>query len=427
MIRHSLFGTGLAIGLAAASADAITITMVCELRGGQEVPAVASDGFGCGRFTIDTTANTLEYYIAFGGLTSAENNAHIHGPADPGVGGAGIIHPLPLGNPKVGVWNYPEAMEPDILAGRTYVNIHTVNNGAGELRGQINHFTASLDGAQEAVVGPAASKGWATFNIDTCANELDYHIVAETLGSVEVAAHIHGFAVPGVNAGVLHPLPPGPVKTGTWNYPESAEEAILNGMTYVNIHTANFGDGEIRGQIVNTIVPHDGAQETNPPGPPLGFGNGYIAFDQPNNTLGYYIKYGGLSSAENNAHIHGFAPPGMGAGVLHQLPATNPKKGQWAYGAANAANVLAGLTYINIHTVNFSNGEIRGQIIAPAPKCAADTDCTGVVDVDDLVAVILAWGDCPADPKPCPSDIDYSGATDVDDLVGVILGWGDCP
>jgi hypothetical protein len=47
----------------------------------------------------------------------------------------------------------------------------------------------------------------------------------------------------------------------------------------------------------------------------------------------------------------------------------------------------------------------------------------GVVDVDDLVAVILAWGACPAPPEGCPADLNGDGAVDVDDLVAVILGW----
>jgi hypothetical protein len=58
--------------------------------------------------------------------------------------------------------------------------------------------------------------------------------------------------------------------------------------------------------------------------------------------------------------------------------------------------------------------------------CPADIDSSGAVDVDDLVAVILAWGACPKPPASCEADIDDSGAVDVDDLVAVILYWGAC-
>ncbi|MHC5001606.1 MAG: GC-type dockerin domain-anchored protein, partial [Planctomycetota bacterium] len=53
--------------------------------------------------------------------------------------------------------------------------------------------------------------------------------------------------------------------------------------------------------------------------------------------------------------------------------------------------------------------------------CPADTNLDGTVDVDDLVAVILAWGgDDPA------ADTDNDGVVGVDDLVAVILAWGPC-
>jgi hypothetical protein len=45
------------------------------------------------------------------------------------------------------------------------------------------------------------------------------------------------------------------------------------------------------------------------------------------------------------------------------------------------------------------------------------------VNVDDLIAVILAWGDCPPMPEPCDADTNASGSVDVDDLVNVILNW----
>jgi hypothetical protein len=61
----------------------------------------------------------------------------------------------------------------------------------------------------------------------------------------------------------------------------------------------------------------------------------------------------------------------------------------------------------------------------PAP--AADIDGDGGVDIDDLLAVVVAWGPCPGGPAPCPADLDRSGAVDIDDLLEVILAWSRCP
>jgi hypothetical protein len=60
-------------------------------------------------------------------------------------------------------------------------------------------------------------------------------------------------------------------------------------------------------------------------------------------------------------------------------------------------------------------------------SCAADVSPNGAVDVDDLITVILHWGNCAsAPPACCPGDTNASGAVDVDDLIAVILSWGSC-
>jgi hypothetical protein len=54
--------------------------------------------------------------------------------------------------------------------------------------------------------------------------------------------------------------------------------------------------------------------------------------------------------------------------------------------------------------------------------CLADTNGAGIVNVDDLTVIILAWGT--DDPD---ADTNADGTVDVDDLTAVILGWGPCP
>lgn len=113
---------------------ATTRSFFANLSGAQEVPPTTSTAAGSGTFVLDTAANTLSFNIVFSGLSEA--GAHIHGPAAAGAI-AGILNPLPAGSPKTGVWNYLEVQEADILAGRTYVNIHSTTFPDGEIRGQI--------------------------------------------------------------------------------------------------------------------------------------------------------------------------------------------------------------------------------------------------------------------------------------------------
>jgi len=346
----------LGVGLAAAD----TFVYGCVLSDKQEVPPTVSPAFGGGQFLIDTDANTVTYEIAFVGLTGAETAAHIHGPADPGMNG-GALHALALGNPKGGVWNYLEAQESNILAGKMYVNIHSSAFPGGEIRGQITRLNASLDGAQEVPATGSPGSGWGVFQVDTAANELSYYIAMGGLLGAETAAHIHGMALHGTNAAAVHALPLGSPKVGVWNYTEAQEQDILSGRCYVNVHTAPFPGGEIRGQVVSVVVPIDGQQEV-PPSASTGAGIGLISIDKLSDALSYDFRMAGLSGPETAAHIHGFAPPGTNGGVLVALPLGNRKLGVWSYAAADEPQVLAGETYFNAHTTVFPAGEIRGQI-----------------------------------------------------------------
>ena len=76
------------------------------------------------------------------------------------------------------------------------------------------------------------------------------------------------------------------------------------------------------------------------------------------------------------------------------------------------------------------NGDwiIRAVINCQPPNtCPADIDHNGQVNVDDLLAVISAWGPC----NNCPPDIhpppDGNNQVNVDDLLLVISSWGPCP
>ncbi len=129
-------------------------------------------------------------------------------------------------------------------------------------------YYSEIDSAQEVPPNASAATGSATLTIDTVNNALNYNIVVSGLTSNETAAHIHGAADPGTNAGIKHVLPPGSPKIGTWFYPEADEAAILGGRMYINVHTMNFGSGEVRGQICPTPITYCLCDTAS--GPPCG-------------------------------------------------------------------------------------------------------------------------------------------------------------
>ena len=84
------------------------------------------------------------------------------------------------------------------------------------------------------------------------------------------------------------------------------------------------------------------------------------------NALDYSLSFSGLTP--NMGHIHGFAPAGVNAGIVHNLPGvTSPQVSQWSFTEGDQANILSGLTYFNLHSATYGGGEIRGQIGALAP------------------------------------------------------------
>jgi hypothetical protein len=415
------------VGLALLGALAVTplvggaiVDKVALLNGNQEVPPQVTSARGSARMVVDTTANTLTYRISYSGLAAAETAAHFHGPAAIGAN-APVVQGLPAGNPKVGVWTYPEALEPDILANRIYINIHTGAFPGGEIRGQVVDMVAYLDGVGENPPTGSTATGYGLFGLDPCANELTYHIQFSGLSAPESDAHLHGFALHDANTDVLEHLPAGSPKVGVFTYSQLDEAAILDGRMYVNIHSDNFPAGEIRGHVTRIVAPMDPAQEV-PPLAGLRHGTGLFAIDTAANGLSFHMGYQNLTGAATAAHIHGFAAPGVNAGVQFGIGTANPVKAKWTYPEANEGQVLGGLTYLNVHNGMNPGGEIRGQIIFPMGViCPEDVNCDGQIDVSDLVDLILEWGT--AGPA---SDIDGNGVVDVNDMVLLILAWGAC-
>ena len=398
------------------AAYADVIEMVATLSGRQEVPPNSSAAFGVARITVDTVSNTLRYRIAHSNLSSAELDAHIHGPAGIGVN-AGVLHGLGVGKIKEGVWNYPQSLEADILGGRTYINIHSANIPGGEIRGQICHLVAELDGVQEVPPIPSPGLGTGIFMIDTVNKQLHYDIRFAGLTGTEVDAHIHGPANYGVNAGVAHQLPLGPVKIGVWNYPPAMEQMILDGVFYINIHSSNFPGGEIRGQIVSSVNPSDALQEV-PQNNTSSTGRVFAALDRNLNTYGYDVLNGSLSSGITAAHIHGFSAPGVNSGILHDIGVGTRRIGRWAFPAASLSNILDGLTYVNTHTMNFPGGEIRGQVVwtSVKPDCPADWNGDGQVDFFDYLDFVQDFNDDNA-------DFNGDGQTDFFDYLDFVAAF----
>lgn len=163
----------------------------------------------------------------------------------------------------------------EFKAGNIYVNIHTNVNPGGELRGQVSlvepgankNFTVKLSGANEVPAVMTDASGLALFNFNSKDSGVDFQVNVNQISSNILFSHIH-LGKPGFNGGVVFTLR-GDVVPGPFNgvYAKGSitagtlsgqflggdlmilKEAFRTGNAYVNVHTANFGSGELRGNF----------------------------------------------------------------------------------------------------------------------------------------------------------------------------------
>jgi hypothetical protein len=106
-----------------------------------------------------------------------------------------------------------------------------------------------------------------------------------------------------------------------------------------------------------------GAAEV-PPTTSTGKGTADIDYDAASKKLSWKVTYSGLTGPATAAHFHGPAGATDKAGVAVAIPnaAASPVEGSATLTDAQAADLVAGKYYVNIHTAANPGGEIRGQV-----------------------------------------------------------------
>jgi len=120
--------------------------------------------------------------------------------------------------------------------------------------------------------------------------------------------------------------------------------------------------------IIQMSASMDGAQANAGVGTGSpGTGTANITLDTGTNLLSWSISWSGLIGAATLMHFHGPALPNQNAGVQVGTGVLGPPVvGNAVLGVGQAADLLAGLWYLNLHTTAFAGGEIRGQVMAVA-------------------------------------------------------------
>ncbi len=111
-------------------------------------------------------------------------------------------------------------------------------------------YKADLSSASEVPPNDARGAGKIEATYDTATKTLSWSGSYTGLSGPAIAAHFHGPAAKGANAGVLVPVDAkeSPFKGSAALTDEQAKD-FAGGMVYFNVHTAQNKGGEIRGQL----------------------------------------------------------------------------------------------------------------------------------------------------------------------------------
>lgn len=139
--RRAALVAGLAFIAWSGAAQAAAETIKVPLSGAQQVPPVETQGKGMADITFDPSSRVVTWDITYSGLSSPVTMAHFHGPAAPGKSGPVEVWLTKKGEPVSGPIKGEATLTPEqakaFEAGELYVNIHTKDHPAGEIRGQV--------------------------------------------------------------------------------------------------------------------------------------------------------------------------------------------------------------------------------------------------------------------------------------------------
>ncbi|MCB9240951.1 MAG: CHRD domain-containing protein [Flavobacteriales bacterium] len=360
----------------------------------QQNAPVSNNAWGVANINVSQDGSKLWVAMVSDQLSGNITAAHLHNGAMGVDGGVALNLSTAInGKMLLGSVDISSAtgLITNMIAGNVYLNVHTTNNPAGEIRGQVwldrrLAFDAWLNADQE-VTEPTSTTGvgaaWLSLNpsLDT----LWYDVQVTGLTGAITGAHIHN-AEKGADGGVLVNLSSSVngnrimgMITGS-AITSSLIDALLTGSTYINIHTSANAAGEIRGQIYRMAregysFDLDARQEV-----PVQFakatGSGMVSVDRDQTNAHFMMVVSDLSGPITGAHFHK-ALMGQNGGVEFNLTSYFSGSGtaDAAFGYWNASNGFSTAKslllrrdslHVNLHTALRASGEVRGQVLRGA-------------------------------------------------------------
>ncbi len=241
------------------------------------------------------------------------------------------------------------------------------------------HFTSVLTGTQEVPPNNSVALGNGNLELNQAEDSVTVWTDFYNLSGAPTMVHVHGPADPGATAPPILTLTQIPAATSGVLGPQvfavtPAQAADLKaGRWYLNIHTPNFPNGEIRGRILRHQSQFTGYLSPDQEVPavvnsPNARGFGSVTVHSTEDAVDIVLSFNGLGSAQTMSHIHGPALATGSAGVQIDVGVAPGAVTQGEIRVTRPitrvqlAMLRAGLTYFNVHSSTNGGGEIRAQI-----------------------------------------------------------------
>ena len=156
-MRRLVLTSLIAAGLMLAFAPDVTAQvrqMEAALNGGEETPPINTGAFGTAEVSVDLNRRTINYRVRVWNFPTGATVGHFHAGAEDTPGPVIINLNVPSGatddfevsgtatqadfvpRPEKGIHTWDDALQA-VVGSNTYINIHSMANPTGEIRGQV--------------------------------------------------------------------------------------------------------------------------------------------------------------------------------------------------------------------------------------------------------------------------------------------------
>jgi hypothetical protein len=333
------------------------------LTSAQVVHATTSPASGTAKFLLQADGTTLNYDVTQNVANAQAVNLRHGAPGEPGP----VAHQLtPVSGHMTGSITLSADEQAALTVDQLYLEVTSTAFPDGEIRGQLmlpgaTIFVAVPTGAQQVPPVNTQYTAHASFILSPDQATVMFHVATNATPTNVLLQR----AIGSINGQIAYPLTPlGQTMDGSLQIGANDPQDIQGARFYVNIQTAANPAGELRGQL---IAPGEllftGVLAGNNEVPPVASsatGGTQFVLSSDGTTLKYEAIVSGIIPTAMDLDS---APTGQNGATLYQLTLDQ----QGALGQTNVTSsdtnaLVAGSTYVNVHTVSYATGELRAQL-----------------------------------------------------------------